>query len=359
MGILTNILAWAQRGQVGNPLMNRAGGTSDAGETVTDNSSLALSAVWACVNLLSGTISSLPLMVYRIDAKGQRTLARDHWAYRLLHDSPNAEQTALDFWDGGAASIELKGNMLADKLLGSRGQVVGLQPIPWDAVSLRRDADGALIYRWGSESRTSDGVLHIRGFGGAAEGGLSTLAYARQAFGLALAANRAAGGMFANGMRPSGVLSTKDWMKADQRAEYRALLEENFAGAMNAGRPLVLEGGTTWAQLSITPEDAQMLQQRGFSVEEICRFFGVPPFMVGHTEKTTSWGTGLEQQVLGFQKFTLRRRLERIEQALMKQLLTPADRAGGIIIEFNVEGLLRGDSTARSNFYGRHCATAG
>jgi hypothetical protein len=101
-------------------------------------------------------------------------------------------------------------------------------------------------------------------------------------------------------------------------------------GAMNAGRPMVLEGGTKWAALTINPEDAQMLESRGFSVEEICRFFGVPPFMIGHTEKTTSWGTGLEQQTLGFQKFTLRRRLKRIEQALEKQLLTPQDRATGV-----------------------------
>lgn len=94
-----------------------------------------------------------------------------------------------------------------------------------------------------------------------------------------------------------------------------------------------------------------MLESRAFSVEEVCRLFGVPPHMIGHTEKSTSWGTGLEQQTLGFQKFTLRKRLKRIEQALMKQLLTPADRAAGITIEFNLEGLLRGDSAGRAAFY--------
>jgi len=120
---------------------------------------------------------------------------------------------------------------------------------------------------------------------------------------------------------------------------------------MNAGRPMVLEGGTKWQQLTINPEDAQMLQSRGFSVEEVCRFFGVPPHMVGHTQNSTSWGTGLEQQTLGFQKFTLRRRLKRIEQASEKQLLTPTERAEGITIEFNLEGLLRADSAARASFY--------
>src|SRR3546814_18970550 len=114
---------------------------------------------------------------------------------------------------------------------------------------------------------------------------------------------------------------------------------------------MLLDRDMQWQQLTINPEDAQMLESRAFSVEEICRFFGVPPFMVGHTEKSTSWGTGLEQQTLGFQKSTLRRRLKRIEQALEKQILTPRDRADGITTEFNLKGLLRADSSARADFY--------
>jgi HK97 family phage portal protein len=128
---------------------------------------------------------------------------------------------------------------------------------------------------------------------------------------------------------------------------------EKYMEAAAQGRPLILNNGFQWHALSINPDDAQMLESRAFSVEEVCRFFGVPPFMIGHTEKTTSWGTGIEQQTLGFQKFTLRRRLKRIEQALEKQLLTPRDRADGITIEFNIEGLLRADSQARALFYGR------
>jgi HK97 family phage portal protein len=129
------------------------------------------------------------------------------------------------------------------------------------------------------------------------------------------------------------------------------LLQQKYSGAMNAGVPMLLDNGLKWQSISINPEDAQMLESRAFSVEEICRFFGVPPHMVGHTEKVTSWGTGLEQQTLGFQKFTLRRRLKRIEQALEKQLLTARDRSEGVKIEFNLEGLLRGDSKSRAEFY--------
>ncbi|RYG75568.1 MAG: phage portal protein, partial [Alphaproteobacteria bacterium] len=129
------------------------------------------------------------------------------------------------------------------------------------------------------------------------------------------------------------------------------LLQEKFVGAMNDGRPMLLDNGMKWDQLTINPEDAQMLETRRFSVEEIARVFGVPPHMIGHTENSTSWGTGLEQQTLGFVKFTLRRRLERIEQSLEKQLLTAQDRAAGVTIEFNLEGLLRGDSANRATFY--------
>jgi HK97 family phage portal protein len=138
--------------------------------------------------------------------------------------------------------------------------------------------------------------------------------------------------------------------------EIEGRVSEKYREAVSAGRPLILNNGMTWHALSINPDDAQMLESRAFSVEEICRFFGVPPFMIGHTEKSTSWGTGIEQQTLGFQKFTLRRRLKRIEQALEKQLLTPKDRAEGVTIEFNIEGLLRADSQARAQFYGRMTA---
>lgn len=326
----------------------------DAGEIVTDQSALALSAVWACVNLLSGTIASLPLMVYRSDGQGSRTVARDHPLYRVLHDSPNFDQTAVDFWEFVCASIELWGNAYA-RIERGAGRVTGLVPIAPALVSVRRLQNGTIEYRWTEDGKafveTDRTMLHIRGFGGNPLGGMSTLHFGRNVFSLARAETRAAGGMFANGLRPSGVLTFQNWLNPEQRALTRTTLTEQFLGAANSGRPMVLEGGTKWEQLTISPEDAQMLESRGFSVEEICRFFGVPPFMVGHTEKSTSWGTGLEQQTLGFQKFTLRRRLKRIEQAIQKQLLTPAERSQGLVVEFNLEGLLRADSKGRAGFY--------
>jgi HK97 family phage portal protein len=150
----------------------------DAGEVVTDQSVLALSAVWACVNLISGTITSLPLMVYRTGPNGDRTIARDHPLYRLLHDSPNYDQTAVDFWEFVCASVELWGNAYA-RIERSGGRLVGLIPISPGLVTVRRRQDGTLEYRWAEDGRqfveTDQTVLHIRDFGGNPLGGMSTL----------------------------------------------------------------------------------------------------------------------------------------------------------------------------------------
>lgn len=331
-----------------------SGTTSHAGEVVNGSNSLMLSAVWACTNLLAGTIASLPLTVYRTGPAGQRTAAREHSLYRILHDSPNADQTAVDFWEYVSFSLELWGNAFARKET-INGRLVSLTPVNPVLVTVTRQPHGGLAYQWSENGRAytvdETGMFHIRGFGGGPLGGVSTLSCARHVFGLAMAIDRAAGATFANGLRPSGTLTFDTFLTDAQYTIAEERLSSKYSGAMAAGRPMILEGGVKWEQITINPEDAQMLQSRAFSVEEICRFFGVPPFMVGHTEKSTSWGSGLEQQILGFQKFTLRRRLKRIEQAIMKQLLTAADRASGITVEFNIEGLLRGDSRARAEFY--------
>lgn len=318
---------------------------------------LGLAATWACVNLIAGTIASLPLMVYRTSATGVRSVARDHRLYYVLHESPNFDQSPIDFWEFMAAGIELQGNAYAEIERRGDGAVFALSPIRPDIVSVKRRADGRLEYEWHDGKRRvvreATDVLHIRGPMGSSISGVSTLAVCRGAFAGALAAEVAARSTFSNGLRPSGTLSLPEGktLTTEQRVEVEGLLAEKFAGAINAGRPMLLDNGLKWQALNITPEDAQMLESRKFSGEEICRIFGIPPSMVGYGDKASNWGTGKEVEVLGFQKFTLRRRLKRIEQGLTKQLLTAADKAQGLTIEFNVEGLLRGDSQGRATFY--------
>lgn len=331
-------------------------GLSHSGEYVTAERVLGLSTAWACVNLHAGTIGSLPCIVYRKNKDGSREVATDHWLYRLVHDSPNADQTALDFWEFMQAVIELRGNSYAYAPKARDGRTISLQPIPADYVTVKRNASGALEYSYPNEkgepqTRRQDEMFHIRGFGGGPLGGLSTLTFGRHVFGLAIATDKAASGTFKNGLRAAGILKFKDWLKPDQRKETREYLEREHTGAANSGKPLVLEGGVEWATMSLSPEDAQMLQSRSFDVEQICRFFQAPPVLVGHTEKVSAWGSGIEQIIQGYIKFGLRRRCKRIEQAIQKQLLTAGDRAAGIYVEFNLEGLLRGDPKARAEFY--------
>jgi HK97 family phage portal protein len=330
-----------------------SGDVDQGGALGSSSGALRIATAWACINLLAGTIGSLPVEVYRRNRLGERERAFGHPLYRLLHDSPNADQTALEFWEFIAASVELRGNAFAEKKTGVAG-VVALEPIAPDRMRVRRLDNGAIEYEWNEGSRprraTRDRIFHVRGFGGGLVG-VSTLTVCRSTFASAFAVNQAAHSTFVNSVRPSGVLQTDMQLSGEQRSEAEGLLREKYQGSMRAGVPMLLDKGMKWQSITINPEDAQMLETRKFSVEEICRIFGVPPHMVGHTENSTSWGTGLEQQTLAFQKFALRRRLKRIEQAAERQLLSAQDIVNGVTIEFNLEGLLRADSDARAKFY--------
>ena len=323
------------------------------GESIDEQDALALSSVYACTRLLAGSEANLPVNVVRPgSSSGTSEIAFDHWAHRLLHYSPAAEWTPFDFFEMAGASLELKGNALARKEM-SGDRVIALEPMSWDETRAWRNSDGHLRYDYRGDTFTDREVLHIRGFGRDRQnlGGISTIAIAASTFGLAKAINKSAGAIFKNGIRTNIALMAERDLTEEQMETARGKVEERYGRSANSGKPLLLNNGWKAEALSINPEDAQMLESRSFSVEDICRFFGVPPFMIGHTEKTTSWGSGVEQAVLGYQKFTLGPRLRRIEQTLAKQLLSPADLAAGLKIEFNLEGLLRGDSEGRASFY--------
>lgn len=328
---------------------------STSGKTVSASNALTLSTVWACVRLVAGTISSLPLIVYADAPDGSRERHKAHPLYQLLQHSPNADQTALDFWQFMCVSLELWGNAFSRIERGAGNKIIALTPVRPELVQVRRVADGSIRYRYPDAGKAvdigQDEMFHVRGFGGSPLGGLSTLDFGRHSFGLSLATDEAAAHVYKNGLRPSGVLTTKDnsTLTEQQRDDIYKYVVDRF-GADNNGKPLVLEAGLSWTSVQMKSVDAQMIESRQFSVEDGCRWFGVPPHMVGHTSNSTSWGTGLEQQTIGFLIFTLRERLKRIEQAITKQLLTPAERQR-LTVEFNFEGLLRADSAARAAFY--------
>ncbi len=334
-------------------LASRIGTTSTAGNTVTDDLMLSLSAVWACTRLVSETIATLPLGMYERVGTGKR-YAPQHPLHAIIHDAPNANTTAAVHWESTVAAMLLRGNARAEKLTVG-GRVVGLNFLNPRNLSVHRSASGAKEYRYTDDLGRQRiipeaNIWTVPGFSLNGYDGVSVIYYGANVFGAARAAEDAAASTFKNGLLPTTYFKMQQILKPEQRAEFRTNLEA-ITGALNAGKSPLLEGGMEVGDVGINPDDAQLLQSRGFSVEEICRWFRVPPFMVGHSEKSTSWGTGIEQQMIGFLTFTLAPWLRRIEQAISKDLLTPADKQR-FYPKFSVEGLLRADSAGRGSFYG-------
>lgn len=323
---------------------------SGAGVEVTVKGVMQLDAVWSCVRLISETIGTLPLTVYERTTNGKRP-ATGHALHFVIHDQPNLDSTASVFWEAMVSAMLLRGAGRAEKLFVGQ-KLVGLMFLDPQKLRIARGLDGRVAYHYprsnGSLREIPAGnIWTIPGFTLDGINGVSVIHYGAKVFGAAIAAEKAAARTFKNGMLPTIYYKFTTFLKPDQRKEFR----KNLAGSIERGEQPLLEGGTEAGTLGINPSDAQLLESRSFSVEAICRWFRVPPWMVGHTEKSTSWGTGIEQQMIGFLTFTLGPWLRRIEQAIAKDLLTPAERLR-YYAKFAVEGLLRADSAGRAAFYG-------
>lgn len=335
------------------------GGETWAGETITPETAMQVSAFWACTRLISQTVATLPLSMYERRKDGSRELRGDLPLHKIIHDMPNADSTAVEFWEGMVASLCISGNAFAEKVRNTQGQLIGLTPLCADWVCVERDPKGALRYRYrpvlpfkAERIIPEADMLHVRGFGFGGDVGLSPIAFARQSLSAARAVDRSAATVFANGMRPSGWLLYKGGtLTPEQREQARKSIIEPMQGSKNTGRTGILEADFDYKQITIPPEDAQMLQTRQFNVEDVCRWLGVPPILIGHAATgQTMWGSGVEQIMLGWLTLGLRPYLTRIEQAIKRALIPPADREV-LYAEFNVEGLLRADSAGRASLY--------
>ncbi|AMM23173.1 phage portal protein [Variovorax sp. PAMC 28711] len=322
----------------------------ETGVAVTPRTVMQVDAVWSCVRLISETIATLPLSMYEKTTTGKK-LASQHALQFVIHDQPNADSTASVFWEAMVAAMLLRGAGRAEKLyVGSK--LVGLVFLDPDKLVVNRNGSGRKVYNYPRSNGVmrqipEDRIWMIPGFTLDGINGVSVVSYGAKVFGSAIAAEKAAAKTFKNGMLQTIYYKMTAFLKPEQRAEFK----RNLLGTIERGEAPLLEGGTDVGTLGIKPSDAQLLESRSFSVEAICRWFRVPPWMVGHTEKSTSWGTGIEQQMIGFLTFTLGPWLKRIEQAISKDLLTPAERTR-YYPKFAVEGLLRADSAGRAAFYG-------
>jgi HK97 family phage portal protein len=362
MGVLSRLFTKANTVLPGVKLTDQAlvrfmsdGGTSHTGRSVTVDSALTLDVVWACVRLISQTIATLPLGLFRQIGGGNRTPARDHPLYALLHDQPNYDMTSVEFWEAMVACVLLWGNSYARIDRNGVGTVIGLLPLMPDRMMVRRHDDGSIGYIFrdfaGHTQEYEEGdILHIKGFGFNGLYGLSPIQYARHNLGAALATEEASAKVFVNGMRPSGVMSL-DATFRDENDQKRAHAKlAAFQGSTNTGKVPLLEKGWSFQSLSIPPEDAQLLQTKQLQVEQVARWFGVDPSLIGHASGSSGMGTGVEQRQIQFYTQALRPLTVRIEKSIAKALIAPAER-GVIFAEFSLEGLLRGDTAARAALY--------
>ena len=333
-------------------------GGSTSGKSVNERSAMQMTAVYACVRILSEAIAGLPLHMYRYREDGGKEKATEHNLYHLLHDEPNPEMTSFVFRETLMTHLLLWGNAYAQVIRNGKGEVLALYPLMPSRMTVDRTKDGRIVYIYsrdqseanaGKDSQvvlTSDDVLHIPGLGFDGLVGYSPIAMAKNAIGMSIACEEYGARFFANGASPSGVLEHPGTLKDPKRV--RDSWNAAYGGTSNAHKVAVLEEGMKYVPISISPNEAQFLETRKFQIDEIARIFRVPPHMVGDLEKSSF--SNIEQQSLEFVKYTLDPWVVRWEQSLSRALLTP-DEKNTFFFRFNVDGLLRGSYHERMQGY--------
>ena len=334
-------------------------GGSSAGKNVNERTAMQMTAVYACVRILSEAVAGLPLHLYRYTEDGSKEKALDNNLYSLLHDEPNPEMSSFVFRETLMTHLLLWGNAYAQIIRNGKGEVIALYPLMPNKMEVSRDENGQLYYQYSrstdeANAKDSDSsvklspydVLHIPGLGFDGLVGYSPIAMAKNAIGMAIACEEFGAKFFSNGASPSGVLEHPGILK--DPAKVRDSWNAAYGGAANSHKVAVLEEGMKYTPISISPNEAQFLETRKFQINEIARIFRVPPHMVGDLEKSSF--SNIEQQSLEFVKYTLDPWVIRWEQSLSRALFTPEEKKT-YFFKFNVEGLLRGDYQSRMAGY--------
>lgn len=353
MAFWQNIWSWlggsGSTRNAGNQISGPMGYATASPVEVNEDSAMQLSAVWACVRLLSETVASLPVNVYRKTGKG-RELAPDHWLSLLMDRKPNRYQTKVEFFETLMLNLALHGNAYA-KITKVGGQIRSLLPLMASQIETKLLPDGSVVHLYHADGNvdvlSAESVWHVKLYGNGVVG-KSPLAFGRNMFGIAQAAEQSVSKIYANGGKPSGVLSFDRLLTKEQRASVR----ENFA-TLTTGtddRLLVIEQGMKFDAVSMSPQDIELLASRKHQIDEIARWFGVPSILINQNEGSTTLGSSTAEIISGFYKLNLRPYLERIEASVKTWLFTP-DEANQYEFEFDFEGLLRSDLKSRLEGY--------
>jgi len=329
------------------------GNLSASGLYITEDDMLKVSAVYACVNLISNTLASLPLPTYRRKDPRGKERARDHYLYDILQYEPNPEMTSFDFRKTMQGQLELFGNAYANIVYDGAGRVKELWPIPSVYVRPRRNASKQLlvydVFVPDDTPRTllSYEMFHLRGFGDGLFG-YPPLQYAREIAALALAAEEYGSEFFAHGAVASGIVELPGKLSEQALKNFQESFREKYEGLGNRHRILFLEQGLKFHQTTIQNDNAQFLETRKYQVEEVARFFGVPPHKIASLDRSTF--SNIEHQSIEFVQDCIRPRAVNWEQQIRRQLLGPEGKKR-YYVEHVLDGLLRGDVQSRAQYY--------
>jgi HK97 family phage portal protein len=347
---------------LGVPEFFRYGNAS--GARINRRTILRNAAVARCVFLISNSIGMLPLhLLQRGDNSGDVVKATGHPLYAVLAQKPNGWQTPFEFRRLMQHRALTDGNAYALPIRGARNQVVALIPLPCDHVRVEQREDWSVVYhvrrgKYGGETPyPSQDMFHLRGPSEDGIKGLALTDYAAEVLGLALRAQEAAARIFAQGVMAGGALKTDQKLSPEAIANIKTSMQENFGGAENNGKWMVLEQGLEAQPFASTAKDAQNVETRAHQIEEVARIFGVPrPFLM---VDDTSWGSGIEQLGIFFVQYGLAPWFKAWEDAIGLTLLTPEETRGGYYAKFNERALLRGSMKDQAEFFSKMMGAGG
>ena len=327
-----------------------------AGLSITPDNALTVTAVFQAIRFLSFMVASLPRITYQKQGEDRRR-AVEHPLYSILHDAPNPEMTAFDFWSTTVSHVIGRGNALAEIEFDERGQVRYLWPLNPNAVELARNENFELRYlvqlprTFNGEKRSlrPEQVFHLRGLSREGLWGLSVIAMNRNAIGLSKATETFGSTYFGNGAEPGVVLRHPQSLTPSVYERIKNSWDEAHQGLNNSHRVAILEEGMEIEKLGFNPEDSQFLETRAFQVVEIARMFGIPPHLLFDLSHATF--TNIEQQSLEFVIYHLRPWLVNYEQQILRSLFLERERKQGFYSEFLVDAIVRGDIQTRFSSY--------
>lgn len=361
--ILSTLRRWFGNNNLSNPdrgpqYGGRESITTETGVSVTDEKSLKMSGVWACVQLISNSVVGLPILVFDDTPNGRVPIDGRHYLKEILHRRPNQWMTPRDFRSAMTVQMALWGNAYAE-ILRSGNRIVGIVPLRPGRMTPYIDDTGELVYHYqvdnGVKVYAKSSIFHIKGITTDGVVGAERIEFAKESVGLAAAAQSFAAAQFKNGGRPGGVLEFDKFLNETQREQARKLYEGVSEGVINKNKLWLLEGGVKYTALDFAADQMQMIATRNLQLSEISRYFGVPGIMIGAGENTsTAWPASFEQQMLMFLTFTVQPYLDEWESAMKSALIMNAEGATDeLSVDHDIEPLVQMDSQARANYWSK------